>query len=345
MSNQKLINTWKKFFQEKSITESVITSYINYIKAITKKNVPIIFEFEHLCKLLGRSNEYLASVVNSPSNHYYTFKIPKRNGGTREITSPYPALLEIQYWILENILKTITISPYAHGFAYKKSIISNSKIHIGQKELLKIDLKDYFPSIKINRIITVFKKLGYPNEISFLLAAICSYEEHLPQGAPTSPYLSNIVSKKLDKRLIFFAKKFDLKYTRYADDLTFSGNQIPVKLIEYIDKIIVEEGFEVNKTKTRLYKNKSKRIVTGISVSGNEIKIPREYKRLLKTELHYIFKYGLKSHTSKKKIKKSNYLLSIYGKVNFWLSVEPENLYALESRRKLIEIYKTILNS
>ncbi len=345
MSKQKLINSWRNFFEEKSVTESEIISYLNYIELISKKKVPIIFEFDHLCLLLGRSNQYLASVVNSPDNHYYSFKIPKRSGGTREITSPFPALLEIQYWILENILKSISISPYAHGFANKKSIITNSKIHVGQNQLLKIDLKDYFPSINLSRIISVFKELGYPNEIAFFLASICSFEAHLPQGAPSSPYLSNIISKKLDKRLIFFAKKFELKYTRYADDLTFSGNEIPAKLIDYIEKIIIDEGFKINEAKTRLYKNKSKRIVTGISVSGDVIKIPREYKRALKAELHYIFKFGLKSHTSKKKIRKSNYIFSIFGKINFWLSVEPENQFAIESRKKIMIIYKEYLNN
>lgn len=343
MSNKILINSWKKFFKEKGISSDLIDIYLKYINKILKKDVPIIFEFDHLCALLGRNNDYLASVINSPNNHYYTFKIPKKSGGFREITSPYPSLLEMQYWIFNNILKKIPISQYAHGFANKKSIITNSKIHTGQKEILKIDLKDFFPSINLNRIIYVFKQLGYPNEIAFYLASICSYENHLPQGAPTSPQLSNIIAKRLDKRLMFFSKKFHLRYTRYADDLTFSGEEIPVKLVEYLRKIIFDEGFEINENKTRLYKNKGKRIVTGISVSDTEIKIPREYKRALKLELFYIFRYGIKSHVSKKKIRKSNYLLSLFGKINFWLSVEPKNEFAIDARKKIIEIYKSIM--
>ncbi|WP_051002492.1 reverse transcriptase family protein [Sulfurovum sp. AR] len=249
----------------------------------------------------------------------------------------------MQDWIYHNILKKTQISHHAHGFAIKKSIITNAKIHVGQKQLLKLDLKDFFPSIKLNRIIHVFSSLGYPNIIAYYLATICSYEDALPQGASTSPMLSNIIAKQLDKRLISFSKKFNLKYTRYADDLTFSGDEIPATLIKYITDIIEDEGFKLNTTKTRLYQEKSKRIVTGISVIGSKIKIPRKYKRELKQELHYIFKYSLESHISKKKIRRLDYLLSLIGKVNFWISVEPDNKEAINAIEKLSILKNKIL--
>lgn len=337
---QKELKKWSTFFKNRGVSEDISEKYLEYIKKLLGNNVPIVFDSIHLALLFGRKPEYLASAINSPNNHYRSFNIKKRSGGEREITTPYPALLEIQYWIYNNILKNIAINPCAHGFAFKKSIVTNATIHKGQKELLKLDLKDFFPSININRIIFVFKSVGYPNNIAFYLASLCSYEDHLPQGAPTSPILSNIIAKQLDKRLISLSKKFELKYTRYADDLTFSGDKIPVKFIEYITKIIEDEGFVVNESKTRLYKNRRKRIVTGISVLENELKIPKEYKRNLRQELHFIFKHGFDSHVKKKKIRKANYLFSLLGKVNYWLSVEPKNEYALESSKKLFDIYK-----
>lgn len=343
MSKKDILKKWRIYFENRQVRTETYELYLAYIDTLLSNNVPIIFNFDHLCLLQGRTNEYLSSVINSSENHYREFKIKKRSGGQRSITAPYIALLEMQYWIYENILKTISIHSSAHGFTHKKSILTNSSIHKGQKQLLKLDLKDFFPSIEINRIIYIFKQLGYPNSIAFYLATICCYKESLPQGAPTSPILSNIVSRKLDSRLIKFAKKFNLKYTRYADDLTFSGDNIPVKFIEYISDIINDEGFEVNETKTRLYQNKSKRIVTGISVIGKEIKVPRGYKRKLKQELHFIKKFGLDSHISKKKIRKHNYLFSIAGKVNFWLSVEPKNQNALESKKMLDEYIKHYL--
>lgn len=344
MTKKEQIKKWRIYFENRQIKKETYEQYIEYIDVLLNNNVPIIFNFDHLCLLQGRTNEYLASVINSSENHYREFSIKKRSGGLRTITAPYPALLEMQYWIYENILKTIPINPSAHGFTYKKSIITNSSIHKGQKQLLKVDLKDFFPSININRIIYIFKQLGYPNNVAFYLSSICCYENYLPQGAPTSPSLSNLVSRKLDSRLIKLAKKFNLKFTRYADDLTFSGDLIPTKFIEYIESIIKDEGFEINDSKTRLYKNKGKRIVTGISVADNEIKVPRNYKRKLKLELNFIKKYGLESHLSKKKIRKHNYLFSIAGKVNFWLSVEPKNNYAIESKKMLEQYISTIYN-
>lgn len=343
MSKKDLLKRWRIYFENRQVRKETYEQYITYIDVLLSNNVPIIFNFDHLCLLQGRTNEYLASVINSSANHYREFEIKKRSGGLRTITAPYPALLEMQYWIYENILKTISINSSAHGFTHKKSILTNANIHKGQKQLLKLDLKDFFPSIKINRIIYIFKQLGYPTNLAFYLSSICCYEDYIPQGAPTSPILSNIVSRKLDNRLIKLAKKFDLKYTRYADDLTFSGNLIPAKFIEYVTSIVDDEGFEINKTKTRLYKDKGKRIVTGISVIGNEIKVPRDYKRKLKLELHFIKKYGLESHISKKKIRKHNYLFSIAGKVNFWLSVEPKNQIALDSKKMLDEYMKLFL--
>jgi RNA-directed DNA polymerase len=341
MSKKKIIGVWKSFFKEKGVESALADKYMIYISNLLEKKVPIIFDFNHLALLFGRQPHYLASVVNSPNNHYRHFKIKKRIGGFREISTPFPALLDMQYWIFDNILKKIPIHYCAHGFAYKKSILTNARIHAGQKELLKLDLKDFFPSIKINRIISVFKSLGYPNNISFYLAAICSYNECLPQGAPTSPMLSNIIVKSIDNRLIKLSNKFNLKYTRYADDLTFSGDLIPAKFIEYITAVIEDEGFYVNVSKTRLYKNKSKRIVTGISVIESQLKLPRDYKRNLHQELNFIFKFGIESHLKKKKIRKFNYLSSIIGKVNFWLMVEPNNEFAKTSKQKLIEIYNS----
>lgn len=340
MSKTKIYNEWEDFFESRGLSEHIKTQYLDYISILLDNNTPIIFDFEHLSLLLGRQSKYLASVINSPENHYREFSIKKRSGGIRIITAPYPALLEMQYWIYNNILKHQSIHFSAHGFTSKKSIITNSKIHVGQNHLLKIDLKDFFPSIKLNRFISIFKQLGYPNIVSFYLASICSFEQSLPQGSPTSPVISNIVAKQLDNRLMGFSKRFDLKYTRYADDMTFSGESIPAIFIEYISNIIADEDFKVNKSKTRLYQKKCKKIVTGISVSDSEIKIPRNYKRSLKQELHYIHKYGLNSHISKKKIRKSNYLYSLIGKVNFWLSIEPKNEFAIRSKNELYKYLK-----
>ncbi|MFB2121478.1 retron St85 family RNA-directed DNA polymerase [Parapedobacter sp. 2B3] len=340
-----MLDRWANYYDDIGLLEERKSAYLAYAKSLIDRKLPVIFDFIHLTRLLGRTPDYLASAINSPNNHYRSFEIKKKSGGKRKIISPYPALSETQTWILENILNKIPIHNFAHGFVNKRSIITNSKLHKGQKELLKMDLEDFFPSININRIIYIYKKQGYPNIISFYLASLCCYENHLPQGAPTSPYLSNLVAIQLDKRLALLSKKFNLRYTRYADDLTFSGDKIPTKFIEYVSSIIHNEGFVINENKTRLYKSGGKRIVTGVSVATEELKLPREYKRKLRTELHYIFTYGLRSHIVKKKIRKPNYLLSIIGKVNFWLSIEPDNHYASYAINELRKIQNEIIGT
>jgi RNA-directed DNA polymerase len=335
MSKRKIISYWKTSFERAGVRAELIESYMGYINPLVAKEVPIIFDFDHLSLLLGRSKTYLASVINSNVSHYRSFKIPKRNGGERTITSPYPALMECQIWIYENILKKIKIHPAAQGFTFRKSIITNATIHLEQAQFLKIDLKDFFPSIKINEIITVFKSLGYTHRVSFYLAAICCYGEELPQGAPTSPMISNIVASHLDNRLFKFSKRFNLKYTRYADDLAFSGENIPIKFLEYISNIVEESGFLINEKKTVLQKKKGKRILTGISIAESTLLLPRDYKRKLKQELHYILRFGVISHIRKRKIRNPNYTLSIIGKLRFWLSVEPDNSFAQNALLKL----------
>lgn len=181
MSNRKIINLWKNHFINHGISEEIQKKYLSYIERILLNNVPIIFDFTHLAMLLSRTEYYLASVVNSSENHYREFQIRKRSGGFRTISAPYPALLEMQRWLLNKILENVKYSPYSHGFANHKSIVTNARIHKNQKNILKIDLKDFFPSIKINRIITIFKYLGYPTNISFYLASICCLDGALPQ--------------------------------------------------------------------------------------------------------------------------------------------------------------------
>lgn len=330
MSKKQTIEIWKKFYEQKGIDENLKIAYLNYIEHFLDNNLPIIFDNEHLSLLLGRTNKYLGSVVYSQGYHYREFKLKKRSGGYRKINVPYPALLECQYWIYENILSKIKLNYCAHGFARKKSIITNAKVHLNQKELLKLDLKDFFPSINQDRVIALFHRLGYSPSVSFYLGSICCLNDGLPQGAPTSPAISNIISIKLDNRLLAFAKKFELKYTRYADDLAFSGKKIPVKFIKYISNIIEDEGFTVNTKKTKLYNKKGKRILTGVSISTETLKAPKEYKRKVYQEIYYIKKYGIESHMAKKKIRIPYYIKSLLGKLHYIKQIEKNNKKVIE---------------
>lgn len=332
---------WGEYFNSIGLPDELVETYDNYVNSFNTAKYPIIFEFNHLAKLLGKTNAYLASVINSPEKHYRNIVIPKKdNRGYREIQAPYPALLECQKWIYENILLNSNVHRAAHGFKKNRSIITNAQQHVSQKRLLKIDLKDFFPSINIRRVIALFRKIGYPNNVSFYLSKICCYENRLPQGGATSPCLSNITTYPMDVRLDKLARKLHLNYSRYADDLTFSGDNISGKLVDYITTIISECGFTVNTSKTLLIKSSRKKIVTGLSVAGDKLKLPKKYKRKLRQELYFILKYGYLSHVSNQKIKNPHYLESIYGKYIFWKSIEPENSFVLNNHDKIIEMIK-----
>jgi RNA-directed DNA polymerase len=217
--------------------------------------------------------------------------------------------------------------------------MTNVKIHENNKYLLKIDLKDFFPSIKINWVMQVFKELGYENYVAFYLASLCCFDGKLPQGAPSSPAISNIVAIHLDRRLYRLAKKFNLNYSRYADDMAFSGDKIDGCFIHYVCDIINNCGFSVNENKIRMYKDRGSKIITGISLATGVPRITRSYRRELEQQLYYIKKFGLKGHINHNKIRKANYLESIIGKINFWLMVEPENSFAKEMYEFVKKIY------
>ena len=216
----------------------------------------------------------------------------------------------------------------AHGFITNRSIITNASLHLNKKCILKMDIKDFFPSIPINWVINYFSSLGYPNNISYYLSAICCCNDSLPQGAATSPYLSNILLFSLDDRLTKLSKKYNLIYSRYADDMNFSGEYIPSNYSEIVSEIIFSYGLEANESKTQLLTRRGKRIITGLSVSGEALTIPRNKKREIRKEVHYIEKFGYLSHAAKLKIKNPAYIDSLEGKLTFWLQVEPNNAFA-----------------
>ena len=225
---------------------------ISYVNQLENNCVPVIWGAEHLASLLGIKYEIFARMVNSQKSFYRSFNIPKRRGGYRELSAPYPMLLEAQRWILKNIINIVKVSHYAHGFVAGKSIVSNAELHLSKRYLLKMDLEAYFPSISLNRVVMVFRNLGYPHFISYMLACLCCLNGRLPQGAATSPALSNIISKRLDNRLSALSNKWQLVYSRYADDMAFSGNYISTRFIKVVSDIVKDERFCINKSKTKL---------------------------------------------------------------------------------------------
>lgn len=323
----KRVRAWIKYLKSRGIENDLITLYTDKISNLQYDTLPIIFEEEHLSYLTGIKVEVLYRMIHGSSSFYRTFYIEKKSSNElREITAPYPSLLSIQKWINTNILSKVTIHYNAHGYIKNKSIKTNAIVHLGQKELFKIDLKNFFPSISKARVINQFRKLGYSKKVSFYLSSLCCYKDNLTQGSPTSPTLSNMIAFKLDKRLSYLARKTNLKYSRYADDIAFSGDNIHYNLQKLILKIIKDEGFKINHKKTYLNNETSNnRILTGLSIKRDRISIPRKMKREIKQEVFYISKYGLKSHMINTQRKDLSYYDSLVGKLQYWKYIEPDS--------------------
>lgn len=297
---------------------------INYATKLLGAKLPVIFDTIHLSHLLGIEPKELTKYLICEELYYNERLIPKKNGKMRTLCIPSVSLKYIQKWILNNILYRVQISDCATGFCRDKSILVNAKQHTSQNCIINLDIKDFFPSVSMDRIFRLFYYYGYTKEVSFVMAKLCTYKGQLPQGSPASPYLTNIVCLKLDKRLNQLAKKCNATYTRYADDITISGDYKIQQSVDLIKDIIKDEGFEINQEKTRILFKHQKQEVTGLIVNNDIIHVDREYKRQVKKEIYYCLKYGVSSHLKHIKSNKSFYKEHLYGKVYFINMIEPE---------------------
>ena len=218
---------------------------------------------------------------------YHEFTVPKRNGKTRTILAPQRWLKFLQRTILETILAKAPLHAACHGFRPAHSIITNAAPHVGHPVVLNLDLRDFFPGISAGRVYGVFKSLGWSVEESRFLTMVCTYKGQLPQGAPSSPMLANLAARRLDSRLTGLAAKLGAHYTRYADDITVSGERTLISSIPCIRKIIKEEGFEIAPEKLRITGPGNRQEVTGLSVN-TRVAVPRRTRKNLRAALHHL---------------------------------------------------------
>lgn len=253
--------------------------------------LPYIFNVDHLASICGISPLQLRLFISNKRKAYSIFRLPKKRGGFRLIAAPSKNMKLVQRWILDNILYKLNPGEYAHGFIPKKSIITNASVHVGQELVLGIDIKDFFPSITLSRVIGLFRSIGYSEKISISLAELCTFNWRLPQGAPSSPMISNLIAWSMDIKLSKFCNKRSLKYSRYADDITISGGKDLPKYKTLIFRKIQEEGFSINWEKVRLHDRGSSQRVTGLVVN-DKVTLGREKKKWLRAIVHNIVKNG-----------------------------------------------------
>lgn len=326
------------------ITDNEIIAKFHLLK--TPADAADLLEVDHkkLNFLIFRKNR---------TTNYRSFKLKKRSGGERIISAPAPALKLLQQKL--NYVLRLVYKPKAsaHGFIHDKSIVTNCHVHVGKKHVFNIDLKDYFPSINFGRVRGMFMATPYnlPDRVATVIAQICCHNNQLPQGAPTSPIISNMICAKLDSQLSRLAWQSRCAYTRYADDITLSTqiNEFPrpLAILQQNEKgyfatagnglknIIHSNGFVINENKIRIQSKTKRQEVTGLTVNKFP-NVSRDYVRQVRAMLHAWGKYGLEkaqeeyhSRYCKRQTKPHqrppSFQKVVQGKINFLRMVKGES--------------------
>ena len=328
---------------------------------LKQNDLPVFQNIEELARAMNLSVGKLRFLSfnrrTSETTHYINFKLPKKTGGYRLISAPMPDLKAAQIWILENILNRVAVSEAAHGFLPEKNIVSNARVHTGAKTVVNFDLENFFPSINYKRVKGIFRSFGYAEAIATVLALLTTApdteeieidgktyfvacgERHLPQGSPASPMISNIAARRLDKSLTKIASNLGFKYTRYADDLTFSCATTDAevkKLMTQVRFVVGKQGFTVNENKTRILRRGRQQEVTGIVVN-DKLSIDRKTLRKFRAVLHQAETRGLENLRWGSA---PDLIAALRGYANFVFMVDKEKGYAFQQQvRRLIEKY------
>ncbi len=277
---------------------------------LARHGLPELSSREDVMKLLGVPSDAALSAMLRPGaqagSAYVEFEVPKATGGIRRIAAPRKPLRAAQRQILSDILAKVPVHDAAHGFVKARSTVTNATPHLGAAIVVKMDLVDFFPSIHYRRVVGLFEELGYPTGAAEALAGLCTYRPRLadgrmvwpgllPQGAPSSPAITNLISRRLDARLLALATSSGAQYTRYADDLTFSFTKEPDKLGRFfwwVDQICQQEGFTENTKKRRVLRPSGQQRITGVVVNDH-LAVPRKLRRRFRAIVTNVAKNGL----------------------------------------------------
>lgn len=254
--------------------------------AISQSSYAPLDDTSSLAFLIGISPKLVRWIEKNKEKNYRIFAIPRQGKPPRLICAPRTYLKVVQWWILDNILRFHQHEDYVMGFIRGRGAFQNAIHHHGSTHILNVDIKDFFPSITKDLINQVWSNYRYNPRVVLQLTELTTFRGSLPQGAPTSPALANIVAEQLDKDLIRFASINNLKYTRYADDLTFSSNsRISVQLLEEIKAIVASHRFSLNAPKTRFSGKGQRQEVTGFVVNDT-VRLPRQWRNNARAMFH-----------------------------------------------------------
>ena len=299
-------------------------------------------ELSSLERDLGINAKTLYAVSNNIGKHYHKAKLPKKSGDYRNLSVPDEVLKSIQKQIAEVLLIHMPVSRYAKAYRFGSSTLRNAKHHVGKQVVLKLDILHFFDSIRYSTVKDkVFPEEIYAEPLRILLTMLCYHKDALPQGAPSSPAITNIILYDFDEQIGRWCRECGIAYTRYCDDMTFSGDFDPAEVIRFVRLELKKMGFLLNEQKTKIQCPGQQQTVTGIVVN-EKLSIPADYRRKLRQELYYCRKFGVQEHLQKigLEIPEDIYRMQLLGKVNYVLQVHPNDKDMLDARKWLQQLAK-----
>ena len=296
-------------------------------------------ELSSLVRDLGVDAGTLYALSNSLDRHYRPARLPKRDGGYRQLWVPDEALKRVQRRITRVLLVHMPVSPYATAYRYGASPCRNALPHVGQPGVLKLDIRHFFDSILYSAVKEkAFPQRNYAEPLRVLLAMLCYYRDALPQGAPSSPAITNILMADFDARVGQWCAEREIRYTRYCDDMTFSGGFEPREVLEFVKPCLRERGFFLNEKKTCFVPAGRRQVVTGVVVNEKPA-APRPTLRRLRQEVYFCRKYGVAGHMERRGIDGPplRYLQQLLGRVNYGLQLSRDSKELKEERAWLLQ--------
>lgn len=268
---------------------------------------------------------WLERPLDASDVHVHTTRKPK--GGYRTVCRPLDeALLRLQKRLKEFIdRKVLDPHPNVHGFTRGRGTSTNARAHLNARALLTVDITDFFPSISRQQVETALQAQGAVPHVAEAITNACTFSGSLATGFPTSPVLSNLVFRPLDDKFKSFATENELVYTRYADDLTFSGPSVGDEHLEVITELLLTSGFHTNKRKVRFKRKGHQQVVTGLVIAHSDhLRLPKAQKKRLRQDLYFAEKRGLAAQARYRNLDEAEFREQLLGRINYLMGVEPK---------------------
>ena len=294
-------------------------------------------EAASLARDLGVEVRTLYALSNSLPAHYHTVEIPKKDGGVRRLTVPDEALKRVQRAILHRLLVHMPVSPCAAAYRFGGGAVRGAARHVGSRQVLRLDIQHFFDSVRYSAVKdAVFPPEIFSEPLRVLLTMLCYYRDSLPQGAPTSPAIVNILLRDFDRRVGAWCRAREITYTRYCDDLTFSGEDL-TGVRPMAEAELRALGFFLNNHKTRLRSAGRRQTVTGLVVN-EKVSVPREKRRAIRQAVYCCRRFGVEGHLERtgEALSPEVCLDRLLGQVGYVLQADPGCAWAPEARRWLL---------